>query len=75
MLTGFGAAFAGYEVALFVATAVLPSEPSVFGLAVDLYILKINAMAFAALLVLQHTGQRIGLVRPRQSVSPTSTAA
>jgi hypothetical protein len=74
MLVSFAAAFAGYEVALYAATAVLPSEPSVFGLAVMLYILEVNAIAFGGLLVLQYAGARIGLALPRQSVGPTATA-
>jgi hypothetical protein len=75
MLLAFTAAFAGYEVVLYTATVVLPSEPSAFSLAVVGYILEVNAIAFAGLLALQYAGMRIGLALPRQSVGPTATAA
>ena len=75
MLVSFAAAFAGYEGALYAATAVLPSEPSAFRLSVVLYILEVNAIALGGLLVLQYAGTRIGLAPPRQSLSATATAA
>jgi hypothetical protein len=75
MLASFAAAFAGYEVALRAATIVLPSHPDAFGLAVTLYVLKINALAFAGLLALQFVGARLGLAAPRHAASPAATAA
>jgi hypothetical protein len=75
MLASFAAAFAGYEVALRAATVALPSHPDAFGLAVTLYVLKINALAFAGLLALQFVGARLGLATPRHAASPAATAA
>jgi hypothetical protein len=75
MLASFAAAFAGYEVALRAATIVLPSHPDAFGLAVTLYILKINSLAFAGLLALQFVGSRLGLATPRHAASAAATAA
>ncbi len=75
LLGSFAAAFAGYEIALRAATIVLPSHPDAFGAAVTLYVLKVNAVAFAGLLALQFIGARIGLATPRQAASPAATAA
>jgi len=58
----FAAAFAGYEIVLYAAATVLPSDSSAFSLAVVLYVLKINLVAFGGLLVLQYAGTRTGLV-------------
>jgi hypothetical protein len=74
-LASFASAFAGYEIALRAATIVLPSNPDAFGLAVTLYVLKVNALAFAGLLVLQFVGARIGLATPRDTSSPAVSAA
>jgi hypothetical protein len=73
MLASFAAAFAGYEIVLYVATAVLPSDPSAFSPAVVLYFLKVNAVAFGGLLLLRYAGVRTGLVLPQPSrgVAPT----
>jgi hypothetical protein len=68
----FAAAFAGYEIALYAATAVLPSDSSAFGLAVVLYILKVNVVAFGGLLVLQYAGTRTGLALSRPSARMTA---
>jgi hypothetical protein len=67
MLASFAAAFAGYEIALRAAALVLPSHPDSFGIAVTLYVLKVNALAFAGLLALQFIGARIGLATPRHA--------
>ncbi|HUN99269.1 MAG TPA: hypothetical protein VMU69_23940 [Bradyrhizobium sp.] len=75
ILGSFAAAFIGYEVVLYTATVVLPSEPSAFSPAVVGYILEVNAIAFAGLVALQYASVRIGLALPRQSVGPTATAA
>lgn len=74
-LASFAAALAGYGIALYAATAVLPSDSSVFSLAVALYILKVNVVAFGGLLVLQYTGARIGLALSRASADAAPTAA
>jgi hypothetical protein len=71
----FVAAFAAYEAALYAATAVLPSDPSAFGLSVVLYLLEVNAAAFGFLLVLQSVGGRAGLAVPRQSLGRVATTA
>jgi hypothetical protein len=68
MLVSFTSAFAGYEIALYVATAVLPSDVSAFGTAVVL------AIAFAGLLVLQYVGTRIGFALPQHAAAPTAAA-
>jgi hypothetical protein len=75
MLASFATAFAGYEIALRAATIVLPTHPDAFGTAVTLYVLKINALAFAGLLALQFVGARIGLATPRHAAGPAVTAA
>ena len=73
VLAAFAAAFAAYEVTLFAATAVLPSDAGAFGLLVVLYILKVNALALAGLLVLQFAGARIGLASGRSTgIAPTA---
>jgi hypothetical protein len=74
MLASFALAFAGYEIALRAAAMVLPSNPDAFGIAVTLYLLEVNALAFAALLILQFVGARIGLATPRHAADPAATA-
>jgi hypothetical protein len=66
-LTSFAVAFAGYETGLYAATAVLPSDTSAFSLAVVLYILKVNVVAFGGFLIVQYIGARSGLALPRPS--------
>jgi len=63
-LAAVAAAFAAYEAVLFGATAVLPVEDYAFSPAVVLLLLKINAVAFAGLWVLQSLGERFGLAVP-----------
>jgi hypothetical protein len=75
MLASFASAFAGYEIALRAATIVLPSNAEAFGVAVTLYVLKVNALAFAALLVLQFVGTRIGLAASPHTAGTAATAA
>jgi uncharacterized membrane protein YjfL (UPF0719 family) len=75
MLASLAAAFVGYEIALRAATMVLPSHPDAFGWAVTLYVLQVNALAFAGLLALQFAGARIGLATPRHAAGPAATAA
>jgi hypothetical protein len=59
----FAAAFTAYELALFAATAVLPSGGG-FSLRVILYVLDVNGLAFIGLLVLQGLGRTFGLAPP-----------
>lgn len=66
----FAMAFAGYEITLYAATEVLPSSSGAFTLAVIFYILKVNAVAFGGLLVLEYAATRMGLAPP----APVSTA-
>jgi hypothetical protein len=73
-LTSFAVAFAGYEITLYAATVVLPSDTSAFSLATVLYILKVNVVAFVALLVLQYAGTRSGLALPRPSAGVAPSA-
>jgi hypothetical protein len=72
LLASFAAAFVACEIALYAATLLLPSDSSAFSLAVVLYILKINVVAFGGLLILQFAGVQIGLAlpRPSRSVAP-----
>jgi len=71
----FAAAFAGYEIALYAATAVLPSDSSAFSVAVVLYLLKVNVVAFGGLLVLHYGGAQIGLALPQAPAGIAPTAA
>jgi hypothetical protein len=55
-----------YELALFAVTAVSPAEADAFSLQTVLYVVQIDGIAFAGLLVLQGIGQAMGLAsRPR----------
>jgi hypothetical protein len=74
-LASFAVAFAGYEIVLYAATTVLPSDASAFSLPVVLYVLKINIVAFGGLLVLQHIGTRTGLALPVASAGIAPSAA
>jgi hypothetical protein len=71
----FAAAFAGCEIALYMATAVLPSGSGAFSLAVVLYILKVNAVALGGLFVLEYAAARLGLALPGLSVGAVPTTA
>jgi hypothetical protein len=71
----FAVAFAGYEIALYAATAFLPSDASAFSFAVVFYILKVNVVALGGLLALQYFGGWIGLALPRPSARIARTAA
>jgi hypothetical protein len=75
MPASFVLAFAGYEVMLRAAAAALPSHPDAFGMAVTLYVLEVNALAFAGLMALQFVGALIGLATPRHRAAPAATAA
>ncbi len=69
-LYAFAAAFAVYELALFTATAVLPSSAAAFSFSVVAPILAINAGAFAGLLVIQRFAVWLGLQEEAQSLRP-----
>jgi hypothetical protein len=56
----FAISFIAYELALFSATAVLPVGGG-FSPAVMLYVLEVNGLAFAGLLILQGLGRMVGL--------------
>jgi hypothetical protein len=71
----FAVAFAGYEITLYAATAVLPSDSSVFSLAVVLYSLKVKVVAFGGLLALQYVGTLTGLALPQRAAGTASIAA
>lgn len=64
-VSAFATSFVAYELALFAATAVLPSGGG-FTLRVILYVLEVNSLAFAGLLVLQGVGRSVGLALPRE---------
>lgn len=59
-------AVAAYECVLYAATTFLPSEPGAFGFKIVLYVVEVNASAFAGLLILQRIGRSTGLVVPRE---------
>ena len=74
VLASFATAFVGYEIVLYAATPVLPSDSSAFSLAVVLYILKVDVVAFGGFLVLQYAGMWTGLAlsRPLADIAPTA---
>jgi hypothetical protein len=57
----FAVAVGAYELSLYAATAVLPTEADAFSLQTVLYVVQVDGIAFAGLLVLQGIGQMIGL--------------
>jgi hypothetical protein len=63
-VAAFIAAFVGYEVVLYAATAVLPAGGG-FSASVIFYILEVNGAGFAGLLVLQGLGQMTGMALSR----------
>jgi hypothetical protein len=62
----FAVAFVAYELAIYAPVVVLPSETNAYSFDVVLYILEVNAIAFAGLIVLQALGRVAGLALPRQ---------
>jgi hypothetical protein len=73
-LVAFGLAFATYEVALFAATALLPSSAAAFSLAIVLRILAINGAAFVGLLVIQRLAVWFGLQQEPHLLRPVFDA-
>ncbi|MFN4088828.1 MAG: hypothetical protein ACK4QW_07255 [Alphaproteobacteria bacterium] len=63
-LAVFAVAFAAYQLALFAATAVLPSSAGAFDLPVVLYVLQVNAAAFAMLAAARALARAAGLPVP-----------
>ncbi len=57
----FAVAVGAYELSLYAVTAVLPTEADAFSLQTVLYVVQVDGIAFAGLLVLQGIGQMIGL--------------
>jgi hypothetical protein len=66
-VTTFLVAVAAYESVLYAATGFLPSEPGAFGFKIVLYVVEVNALAFAGLLILQRMGRSAGLTSSRES--------
>jgi hypothetical protein len=62
----FVIAVATYECVLYVATVFLPSEPGAFGFKIVLYIVEVNAFAFAGLIILQRIGRMTGIAAQRE---------
>ena len=62
----FAVAVGMYELSLYAATAVLPTEADAFSLQTVLYVVQVDGIAFAGLLVLQGLGQMIGLTSKPQ---------
>jgi hypothetical protein len=54
-----------YELSLYAATAVLPTEADAFSAQTVLYVVEVSGVAFAGLLILQGIGQAIGLAAPK----------
>jgi hypothetical protein len=65
----FAVAVGVYELSLYAATAVLPTEADAFSLQTVLYVVQVDGIAFAALLVLQGIGQMIGLATKPQAAA------
>jgi hypothetical protein len=65
----FAVAVGVYELSLYAATAVLPTEADAFSLQTVLYVVQVDGIAFAGLLVLQGIGQVIGLVSKPQTAA------
>lgn len=66
-IAGFLAAFCVYELALYAATAVLPSGDGAFSMAVVLEIFWTNALALIGLFALHRLAVTIGLIAPVSS--------
>ena len=64
-VAAFAVSFVVYEIAIYAPIIVLPSETSAYSWPVVLYILEVNGIAFAGLLVLQALGRAIGLTTLR----------
>ncbi len=73
-LATFSGAFAVYQAVLFSATAVLPGGGADFSATIVLYVLGMNTISLAALLVLHRLGTRIGLAAGRSVAAPASVA-
>ena len=65
----FAVAVVAYELSLYAASAVLPTEADAFSLQTVLYVVQVDGIAFAGLLVLQGIGQMIGLASKPQTVA------
>lgn len=65
-VAAFAVAFVAYELAIYAPVIALPSETNAYSFDVVLYILEVNAVAFAGLLVLQGLGRVAGLALPRR---------
>jgi hypothetical protein len=66
-VTAFLVAIVAYESTLYAATAFLPSEPGAFGFQIVQYIVEVNALAFAGLLILQRIGRSTGIAASRET--------
>lgn len=64
-VAAFAVAFVAYELAIYAPIVVLPSETSAYSWPVVLYLLEVNGIAFAGLLVLQGIGRATGLTTLR----------
>jgi hypothetical protein len=65
----FAVAVGVYELALFAVTAVSPAEADAFSMQTVLYVVQVDGIAFAGLLVLQGIAQTIGLAVPTQQTA------
>jgi hypothetical protein len=70
IVAAFATSFVAYELCLFAATAALPAGGG-FTLNVILYVLEVNGLAFAGLLVLQGLGRTVGLASSRSQAAPS----
>jgi hypothetical protein len=69
---GFVGAFAAYELALYAASLVLGGSETAFTLSIVWYVLKVNVMALAGLVVLSLGAGAIGLTQPVPTVAGRS---
>jgi len=63
----FAVAFVVYELALYLPTFALPSGDETFSFGIVFWVLQVNVLAFAGLLVLHWFAGAVGLLAPRPS--------
>lgn len=74
-VVSFTAAFIAYEAALCGTTAFLPSGPEAFSAPIVMWILRVNALAFVALMLVQSLGDSLGWAVRRDIYRKPTAAA
>lgn len=75
MLACFATAFASYEITIRAVTAMQSSGEGDFSPEVLMYVLKVNAVAFGGLLLLQRAGDWLGLAPSRRPAGLAATTS